>query len=289
MYDWLINDDYDHNYQPNTISATSLLKPIRVLLLTQRHGDKFEIDASELIASKYGNAIHDSIERIQTPGVSKEERIRRTINVSGVDYTVTGKYDLLVKEGNNYTLRDIKSTSVWAQIHGGKDEDYRGQLSIYKWLLSPEKTINDIAYIDFYFTDWQSSKAKMEENYPKHRIHAGHKIDLLPLELTEKAIRNKIANILLHQDTPDNDLPECTRKELWQTDDSWAVYKEGNKKASKVCKTLAEAEEYQNNRKIEGSIQHRPGEVKRCKYCPAIFACNQAQRFISEGLLQIGR
>jgi hypothetical protein len=275
LVDWLSNDNYDYSNQPNTISATGILKPLRASILTSRHGENLEMDISDLIASRYGNAIHDSIERIETPGVSKEQRTKRVIEVDGVSFTVTGKYDLLVEENGVHTIRDIKTTSVWAQIYGGKDDDYRAQLSIYRWLLSPTHQINPIAYIDFFFTDWQSSKAKNEENYPSHRIHPGHKIELLSVEETEAIIRAKVKAFLDNEKVPDDQLPLCTPEELWQEEDKFAVYKIGNKKATKLFDNKKDAEAFQTDNKISGHIQHRPGKVKRCNYCSAAPFCSQ--------------
>jgi PD-(D/E)XK nuclease superfamily len=285
MYDWLVHDDYDYDYDPLTVSTTGLMKPIRATILTARHGDKLEIDVSELIASRYGNALHDSVERIVTPGVSKEQRIKRTVDIDGVTYTVTGKYDLLVEQDGVHTIRDMKSTSVWAKIYGGKDEDYQTQLSTYRWLLTPTHQINPVAYIDFFFTDWQSSKARSEDNYPKQRIHAGHKIELLSIEETEDKIRRKLSQLKEHQNTPDDELPECTKEELWAEEDTFAVYKIGNKRATKVCDTKQEAEIYQEQHNIKGYIQSRPGKVRRCKYCSAAPFCNQFKRLQEYNLI----
>src|SRR5688572_26521816 len=114
LVDWLTTDNYDYSTEPNTISATGLLKPVRAQVLSARHAGEIEMDVSEKIASKFGNAIHDSIERIESDNVSKEQRVMKKVSINGTEFTVTGKYDLLVKEGEKYRLRDIKTTSVWA-------------------------------------------------------------------------------------------------------------------------------------------------------------------------------
>lgn len=279
LVDWLSNDEYDYSKEDNTISATGLMKPIRVSIITKRHLDNLEMDVSELIASRMGNAIHDSIERIQTPGVSKEIRITRQLKIGNTDYTVTGKYDVLVKEADGtVTIRDIKTTSVWAFIYGGKDADYRTQLSIYRWLLSQTEVVNPVAFIDFFFTDWQSVKARTEDNYPSQRLKPGYKIELLSLEDTEKFIIERLTEFENHKDLPDNDLPECTAKELWADPDTWAVYKIGNtKRATKVCDSSAKADFFKKTHKESSNltVTHRPGKVKRCKFCPAAPFCDQ--------------
>jgi len=58
IYDWLTNDEYDH--ESDTISATTLLKSPRQVALQERHTDKIELDISDLVASRFGTAIHGS-------------------------------------------------------------------------------------------------------------------------------------------------------------------------------------------------------------------------------------
>jgi len=289
IVDWLENDDYDYDDNPNTVSATSLLKPVRVRLLTLRHSSKLQMDVSDLIASRFGNAIHDSIERINTPGFSKEQRVRRNLVVNGTEYTITGKYDLLQEnEDGSVTIRDIKTTSTWAYIYGGKDDDYIKQMSIYRWLLSETyQEIKSTGYIDFFFTDWQKSKARQDDDYPKQRIFPGYGVKLLEPEATEDRIIKKLEVLQEHENTPDDDLPFCTPEELWQTDDTWAVYKNGNKRATKVCDSEDAAYAYKSEKNINGYVQHRPGKVKRCGYCSALPFCNQAKSLEKAGLLQL--
>jgi hypothetical protein len=286
IVDWLMKDNYDHATSPNTISATGLMKPLRAQVLTTRHADKLVMDVSELIASRYGSAIHDSIERIDTPGVSKEVRTFKKITVRGVEFTISGKYDLLEEQNNVHTLRDIKSTSVWAKIHGGKDNDYRAQLSIYRWLLSDTHNINPTAFIDFFFTDWQGSKAKQEPDYPQSRLSPGHPISLASVADTEKAIIRKLEAIVEYSDVPDNDLPLCTDDELWAEEEKFAVYKINNKRATKICDSKIEAERYiRENEMKDTVIQHRPGKVKRCKYCAAAPFCNQFKSLLERKMI----
>lgn len=285
LVDWLKSDDYDYNYDPNTISATSILKPTRQQLITQRHVDDLEIDVLDLVANRYGNAIHDSVERIQTPGVQKERRVVRELTIEGQVWKITGKFDILVQDGDKFTLRDIKSTSVWSFIFGGKDEDYRTQLSIYRWLLSTECSVEQTAYIDFFFTDWQASKAKIDDTYPRNRIQPGYRIDLLSLEETEKLIRDKIIEIINNRDKPDDELPLCTKEELWAEEDTWAVMKIGNKRATKLCDSQKAALEYISNNSLKAEVVHREGKIKRCKYCSAAPFCNQFKDMRAKGLV----
>lgn len=262
------------------------MKPSRVYWLTKRNGDDLAMDVSELVASRLGTAIHDSIEKIETPNVHKEERVFKKLEINGVTYTVAGKYDILTEQNGKWVLRDIKTTSVWAWIFGGKDEDYRKQLSIYRWLLSDKHDVEDAAYIDFFFTDWQSMKAKTEENYPSQRIAPGYKIDLLTLEETEAYVRERLLEIFSQAEVPDSMLPECTDEELWADEDTYAVKKYDAKRATKVCSSKEEAVQYIADKKMtDVRIEFRKGKVKRCKYCPAAPFCSQFFELDQQGLI----
>lgn len=286
LYQWLCSDSYDHDHDPYTISATTLMKPTRATLLTIRHTNRLQQDVSDLIASRVGNAIHDSIEKIETKNVLKETRAERAFTVGPVTYKVTGKFDIMVVESNlTYTLRDIKTTSVWAYILGGKDEEYRKQLSIYRWLNSTDKKVNDIGYVDFFFTDWQSSKARQDRNYPQYKIYAGYKINLMSLKDTEDYIRDRLTAIEADRNKADNDLTKCTLEELWAEPEKYAVYKHKAKKATRVLDSYKDAKEYIQSRGIKGFIQKREAKVKRCNYCASLQFCNQGQEYLNKGLL----
>jgi hypothetical protein len=286
IVDWLINDNYDHNTDPYTISATTLMKPTRAHVLALRHKDNLQRDVADNIAARVGGALHDSIEQVETPGIHKEHRARREFPLGPVVYTVTGKYDILEEHSDgSFTLRDIKTTSVWAYIYGGKDEEYRKQLSIYRWLLSQEKEIRNEGYIDFFFTDWQSSKAKSDKDYPSERIKAGHRIQLWSLDETEDYIRSRLQLVEDNRGLSDENLVACTKQELWAGDEKFAVMKPAAKRATKLCDTRSEAEQYITAKKMSAFVERRPPKVKRCKYCAAFPFCNQGQHYHNQGMI----
>lgn len=286
IVDWLCSDSYDHDHDPYTISATTLMKPTRATLLTIRYADRLQQDVSDLIASRVGGAIHDSIEKIETLNVQKELRAERLVTVGPVTYKVTGKFDIMEEQPDETeTLRDIKTTSVWSYILGGKDDNYEKQLSIYRWLNSVDRKVNDIGYIDFFFTDWQSTKARTDRNYPQHRIHTGYKIQLMSLEDTEDYIRSRLEAIEIDRNKADNNLTLCTAEELWAENEKFAVYKHGAKRATRVLDSMEEAEKYKKAKRISGFIKKREAKVRRCNYCSGLPFCNQGQRYLNKGLL----
>lgn len=279
---WLKNDEYD--YKPGVMSATGLMKPIRATILTERHYAELEMDISDLIALRYGTAIHTSFEQVKYgPEVEQERRV----TISKGDVQISGKFDMLVKaQDNTFTLYDIKSTSVWNFIFDNKTQDYITQLSIYRYLLTREgKTVNGVANIIMVFTDWSKKKAKEDPTYPQIRMVV-KQIDLWDIATTEQWITDRLSAIAKARELDDNKLPECTDDELWKKKDSFAVKKVGGVKAIKVYDNKDEAEKGLGPGQ---EIETRKGMVSRCPdYCPCHPFCNQFKQLKEQGYINEG-
>jgi len=230
---WLELDEYD--WHEGIFSATRIMKPTRMVVLEKRHEDELEVDISDLIAQRYGHAIHDSFEKVIIPNAVQEHRFFTEIE----GYKLSGMPDILTYEGEGTIIWDIKSTSVWTYIYKSRLEDYVKQVSIYRWLVmkNVDKSVSRDAKIIYIFTDWSRSKAKKGGDYPPLRIVV-EDIRLMSTEDTETYILGRLELIHHHIDNPDVELPPCTRDELWQGDDKWAVMKKGRKSAVKVFDEL---------------------------------------------------
>ena len=110
---WLESDSYD--YQPGVLSATTLISPARAFVLKKLHRDELTMDYSDMIALRYGTAIHDSLEKVgvYADGDFKEKRFFAEI----MGFQISGKMDAVL----DGVIRDNKSTSVWkpAQLTSG--------------------------------------------------------------------------------------------------------------------------------------------------------------------------
>jgi len=273
---WLEFDEYD--YDENAISATTLMKPARAYALGKKHKDELEMDLSDLIASRYGTAIHDSVEKINLLGCKQEERLKKAV----MNRILTGKFDILKQIDHRWELIDVKSTSVWTFIYGSRDEDYIKQLSIYRWLaVQNQYDVMQKAKIWLIFTDWSQSKAK-QESYPDTRIVI-KEVDLWSDEKTLKYLGERITLFNNVERMEEKDMPDCTDKELWAKEDTWAIMKEGRKSAVKVCKSETEADEVMRALDEKHKTVHRPGKVARCKYCNVRKFCSQYKKLVSEG------
>ncbi len=293
VVEWLKNDQYD--YQPDVLSATTLMQPPRMYALKKIHKDQITMDVSDLIALRYGTAIHDSVEKVKISNAIQEKRLFHTM----ISKQISGKFDMLVKlDEETWKLVDIKSTSVWNYIYGSNDEEYKKQLSIYRYLAYCNNlNVSDNAEIMMVFTDWSRKRSLESQDYPETRIKI-KSIKLMSIEDTEKYIVERIQLLestaaLLEQDK----MPECTEKELWAGKSTFIIKEKQVKLGSsddinknphvlRKFKTFEDAEGYREGIS-EGMdrfvVVEIKGKVNRCDYCQVKPFCNQAKKLQEEG------
>jgi len=270
---WLAADDYDYN--PDVISATTLIGPARAWALKRINAEELTMDYSDMLALRYGTAIHDSLEKVGVYGDGDFKERRFYAELSG--FTISGKMDALIAG----VIRDNKSTSVRKIVHG-EFEDYIKQLSIYRWLLAKNGIeAANYAFIDFFFTDWKKSDAAKGGGYPPLRYQE-QQIALWSLAQTESYISERLGEFAFALGC----LPECTPEELWQTPTTYAYFtKAGTAKATKVYQESELSEAEQRVAESGGVLEKRAGKAKRCGYCTAAPFCEQFARMKAEGLI----
>lgn len=308
---WLLHNEYDYVDKKNYISATGLMKPIRQIILPSRVPPEARTsDVEDFIPRALGHSLHDSIEKSWVKGYERSlkllgypESVIKRVLINPTDeelqaadnpipiyleqrsfkefkgYTIGGKFDF-VAEG---IVQDFKSTTAYSWVYGGKDEDYRLQGSLYRWL-NTDKITEDFMRINFIFTDWQKAQASQNPKYPPKRLMYKD-IALMSLKETEAWISNKISLIEKYRDAPEEQIPECTDEELWRSDPQYKYYADPNKTSGRSTKNftdLAEARKFMANEKGgKGVVITVPGEVKRCSYCDAFPICSQKDAYFS--------
>lgn len=308
---WLAHDSYDYN--PNVISVTTLIKPIKQTILGARvPHSSVDSDVLDRVASQTGTAIHEHVENVWVNNSgsimenlgypqhvidkvrinpSKEEleediipiffeqRSERAVGSS----VISGKYDV-VFEG---VVCDIKKTSTYTFSKGIKDEDYQLQGSIYKWL-NPGIITEDHMNILFVFTNWMKSQAIISKDgsYPPYPAMA-HVIPLLSEHSTEAYVSKRIADISTLWNADEAELPRCTDKDLWRDAPKFKYFaKPDGLRATKNFDTLREANEWCAS-KGKGIVKTVHGKVKACNYCKAFAACKQKEEYIRNGDLTV--
>lgn len=309
---FLATDDYD--YEPNTISATAIMKSTRQQVLSKRiPAEQNFIDISSMVSSRMGTAIHTGIEKawldpakaIKSLGYPDKVAKNIVINptkeqlnanpdaipiymeqrsykeVLGVK--VSGKFDFVGES----QVQDFKSTSVYTYLNQSNIDNYRIQLSIYKWL-NPEIITKDFGTIHYFFTDWSAMQAKTNKQYPESRV-LSQKVKLMSLQETQAYIEDKIRAIQYYESRPESDIPLCTDEELWRKDPVWKYYKNPLKlsRSTKNFNNLNDAYSAFVKDGSVGVVKEIPGQVIRCKYCPAFAICTQKDSLIAKGELTL--
>ena len=303
---FMVHSDYDHISDAAYISATSLLKPTKATILGMRIKNR-DIDALDLVASSVGTASHDRLEKAFLNGnhiinmkklgysndVIKNMRInpeivedfhtpvyleRRSIK-SFKNWQIGGKFDFVFSG----MVRDLKTTKVFSYMKQ-EFEDYRIQLSIYKWL-NPDIITDPYGAIDFIFTDWKAFEVGTKTNYPAQPA-LSIKILLMTDAEVEIWLDEKLSNLEKYVNSAQINIPDCTNKELWQDPPKYAYFKNASaKRATKVFDNYAEAQSRLLTDGSVGKIDTRLGTPKRCNYCFKA-DCEQAQNYILEGVLE---
>ena len=302
---WLAGDSYDYVNNPKYISATSILKPVRQIVLSKRLPEQ-DIDISDKIAVNTGTAIHDGIERSwDNPGIGlmklnypleflekilvnpkpediKKDSIPVYIEQRAIKefngYSIGGKFDFVI----NGALHDIKTTSVYTYMNDSHAKDYILQGSIYKWL-NPEIITSNTLTINFVFTDWSSASAKAKSDYPQSRC-AFREYPLMSTEEVEAYLRDKLNSVTENIDKDEADICECSDEELWRSETLYKYYADPTKltRATKNFTSLEEAVAYQLSKSGKGVIKPVAGTPRRCLYCPAYDICSQRRKYFND-------
>ncbi len=306
---WLMYDDYDYIDKPNYISATTLMSPLKQYILAKRiPEDERVYDVYDFMASSLGSSIHAGIEKAWAEAggslmkkLGYPEHICDRIVVNPTDdylkahpdalpvwmeqrafkeidgWTVGGKKDMIL-DGR---LFDNKSTSVWTYIFNSNEKQYTEQGSILRWL-EPEKITDEFIYINFVFTDWQKAMTSRAD-YPQQRT-LEKPYPLMPVDVTEEYIRNKLAQIVKYRDADEADMPPCSDEDLWRSAPQYKYYADPAKtdgRSTKNFDSLAEANQFRAE-KGKGVVITKPGEVKRCHYCKAFAICKQREQYFAD-------
>ena len=254
-----------HN-EEGCYSATTLLKGACETVLTKRHFEEIEVDASDSIWQVFGTAVHSIFEK-QNDNSFKEE----SFSVPVYNSKVTGRVDSYDIE--NEIIVDWKTASIW-KVQFADFDDWKKQGLIYAWLMKQNglnvKACRFIALLK----DHSKSKARLDANYPQSPVYVFEfTVTEKDLEEIEVFIKGRILELENAEKIEDEKLTPCSKDERWASDDKYAIMKTGRKTALKLCDTEEEAKSLLE--KLGGtSIEYRPASRKCkyycnvCKWCP---------------------
>jgi hypothetical protein len=267
------NDPYTNH---DTLTVTTLLKPPQAYGLQLKHAGELTEDAADRIWALVGQVGHTILERSAQTMDPKVWLAEKRFFTKLADRDVSGQADLIHIQGG--VVYDFKFTSGWAVINArsGKS-DWRIQLSLLALLARlngyPQVTTGKIVAI---VRDWTKSTALRVRDWPEKQIETID-MDIMGHDETMDWVIDRIAQF---EAAERGEWRLCTDEERWHSPGKWAVYKQGNQKASKLEDDEERLSEwiFKNRAKLGANyrIEQRPTEYRRCAdYCAAAPFCQQ--------------
>jgi hypothetical protein len=266
------------------ISATELINSPRIVQLKKKHWEDITQDASEMVWSLFGSAVHNILEH----GKDKHHIVEERLHTNFEGWDISGAIDLQEVEEDGIVINDYKVTSAWAVIN--EKAEWGEQLNIYAWLVErvkkiPVKKVQIVAII----RDWSARDAVNREGYPPSPI-AVIEYPLSTFTAREEYITKKIEqhNEAYFAMTTGEELQECTPEDMWEKPTTYALKKIGGVRAKKVYSILTEAEAGLAEAGKGHEIETREGERTRCqKYCQVSQFCSQYQKYLDSNTITI--
>lgn len=260
------------------ISVTEILSPPQLVLLRRQHADDIEQDASDMVWSLFGSAVHNILEHGKDDHHIVEERLFTTFE----GWSISGAIDLQEVKDYKLYISDYKVTSAWA-VQQDKQE-WIDQLNLYAWLVERVKgePVSGLQIIGI-VRDWSRREAALKDTYPQAPI-VTLDIPLWSYEDREEFVRRRLT---MHNEANfaavSGDMPECTSEEMWEKKTTYAVMKEGGKRAKKVFEIKEDAAVFAGQQKEAHYVETREGGRTRCEsFCQVAPFCKQYQTYLKE-------
>ena len=246
-------------------SVTGLMKSPRQLHLARKYWKEIEEDYSDKLDSWIGHLMHKALNEMESEGVLTE---RLSEEFCGV--LVSGETDHY--NPRKKRIRDYKYTSVYSWIYEGRNQDYEIQTNKYGYLFRSKGYDVKTLEICYFFKDWKRSEAQNNPKYPPTKILI-KKFPIWDFNASKEYIESRVLLMESTEHLSEDDLPECTPDEKWQSESVWKIFKKDGKKAIRggVFDSELEAEtrliELRNEKpKDTFRIEELPGEAKKCLY-----------------------
>ena len=249
------------------ISVTELIAPPQLVALKRKHADELESDASDMVWSLFGSAVHTILEQGADEDHLLEERLYESIQ----GWVLSGAVDVQRLRDDGIDILDYKVVKAYSVMN--EKVEWEQQLNCYAYLVRKAKKmpVHSLAIVAI-VRDWNRREAQRSMDYPQSPV-----VVIPVTRWSDQEQDDFIASrIALHQDTYaamhiGGPVQPCTPAEMWEKPTSWALMKEGRKSAVKVCwdkpPELPDSKHW---------IEVRDGERTRCKsFCPVNKFCTQ--------------
>lgn len=251
------NDQYSAG--KSDYSATTLLKPAMQVYLERKHPGEGEIDASDMLFAMYGTAVHKVIELAATEDDLIEERFFGIVNGKIISAQIDHYRDGVVSDWKLTGVYKIKKALE------GDVEEWEQQLNIQAYLMTEAGHEVKELRIGAMARDWSKRDSLKEENYPSQIEYI--KLKLWTRDEQIEFIEKRIDAMEL-RDAVSGAPEPCTSAERWQNPPSYALMKEGGKRAVRVLYDAQEAEEMLKEKGDGHYMVTREAPNTRCEgYC----------------------
>jgi len=266
------------------ISVTEILSPPQLVLLRRQHQEDIEQDAADMVWSLFGSAVHNILEHGKDDNHIVEQRLFTTFE----GWSISGAIDLQKIIDGKILIADYKVTSAWAVQQ--EKQEWINQLNLYAWLVertqateigarTSDGLVSGLQIIGI-VRDWSRREAALKDTYPQAPI-VTLDIPLWSYEDREAFVKQRLT---LHNEANfaavSGDMPECTSEEMWEKKTTYAVMKEGGKRAKKVFEIKEEAAAFAGQQKESHYVETREGGRTRCEsFCQAAPFCKQYQAY----------
>lgn len=197
------NDPYDKG--DSEFSATGLLQPPRLRVLTERHKDEIVEDADDGIFRLLGQLGHSLVERA---GSGLNNLIEKRFFGVVLDTKISAQIDSLSLESDG-TLIDWKFTTIYGFKDGvAPKREWVAQMNIQKYLIPDTYKIKQMRIWGI-LRDWRPAEFKKSKGYPNKL--GFHDIAIYPRDATERFIEKRI---LMHR-AAEKELPFCDEEDTW--------------------------------------------------------------------------
>jgi hypothetical protein len=270
-----------HN-DPGSISATTLLKGIKEIILTDRHWDQLEDDASDRVWAVLGTAVHALLEHEGENDFTEQFMSAEMHNVK-----ITGRIDNYNMETG--TVTDYKTATVW-KIKFRDFDDWYKQGMIYAWLLAQNGFVIKRCRFIALLKDHSKNEARRDSGYPPGPIYI-YEFDVTPERLAEieSFIAERVAKYWQCLPLKDDAIPPCLPEERWDKPAKYAVKKEGRKTAVRVLDSEDEASKMAADLGKGHYIETRRGESVKCQgYCSCCEFCDYYRTNVMAGEQEAG-
>lgn len=201
---------------------------------------------------------------------------RNEIEVDGM--IISGATDIYYTKLKK--LQDYKTTTVWAFKNKDEKEDWDRQLNIYGRMWRNLGYECDTLEIVILMKDWNKNESIRDRNYPQSPYYT-HTVPLWTDAEVDSYMKERVR---IHRMAEEGTGIECTPKEMWRRPGSFAVKKEGGKRAisggiftdKKGADVFIENNTYKHGKMF---VEERPGIDGKCEsYCDVSSVCPQRKR-----------